>query len=388
MFSKRVKEMRFPSLYDIAELARGLEDVIYLNVGEPDFTTPSHIIEAAKEAMDKGFTHYTSDEGIPELREAIAEYYNERYGSDYTKENVLITVGATQAIFAAIMALVDEGEEVIVPDPWYPGYLRSIILAGGKFLTVKQDEKNEYRLDIEELNEKISEKTKVLILINPNNPTGSLLGKKELKSIVEIVSDNKLFFIVDEIYDRFVYEDRFYSIAEFPEVQERVIIINGFSKAYAMTGWRIGYAIAEKEVVKEMLKVTLASTLCPISIAQYAALAALKGPQEVVDEFVKEFDKRRRVVMDELSKIKGIKFVKPRGAFYIFPNVGEYKMDEVELVKYLVKEARVVVSPGYPFFGPGGKNHIRIAYTLDTEKLREAGRRLREAFHKLLEKTS
>jgi len=377
--------MEFPSLYGIAELARGMKDVIYLNVGEPDFTTPSYIIEAAKKALDKGYTHYTPDEGIPELREAIAEYYNERYGSDYTLNNVLITVGATQAIFSAMMALIDVGDEVIVPDPWYPGYLRSIILAGGKVVSVRQDEEIGFQLDIDELNEKISKKTKALILINPNNPTGSVLTKKQLKSIVEIASDNKFFLIVDEIYERFVYEGGFYSIAKFPEIQERVIIINGFSKTYAMTGWRIGYAIAKKEILKEMLKVTLASTLCPSSVAQYAALAALRGPQEIINEIVREFDIRRRIIMEELKKIKGIRFVEPKGAFYIFPYIGGYNMKEIELVKYLVREAKVVTSPGYPFFGSYGRNHIRIAYTVNKEKLREAGKRMREALHKLID---
>jgi len=379
MFSKRVLEMKYPSLYGIAKLAQGLKDVIYLNVGEPDFKTPEHIIEAAKRALDSGYTHYTPDSGIYKLREAIAEKESEKLKKELKVDNVLVTIGATQAIFSAIMALVDPGQEVIVPDPWYPGYVRAIILAGGKPVPVRLIEEKEYQMNIDELNEKISENTKVIILATPNNPTGALLDKKTLKGIAEIAADNKIFVISDEVYDKFVYESEFHSIGEFSEVDELAIIVNSFSKTYAMTGWRIGYAVASKPIIEEMLKVTLASALSPNSIAQYAALEALKGPQEPVERMIREFRKRRDTILEELSKIKEIRFVKPKGAFYVFPNTSKLNIDDVELVKYLVQRARVVTSPGYPFFGPSGKGHIRIAYTVSVEKLREACSRIREA---------
>ncbi|MGQ4892221.1 MAG: pyridoxal phosphate-dependent aminotransferase [Candidatus Njordarchaeia archaeon] len=383
MFTNRVKVAQNLSLLGISALARGLKDVIYLNVGEPDYSTPKHIIEAAYEAMKKGYTHYPPDEGYPELREAVAEYYNRRYGTDYEYKNVLITTGSTQAIFAAIMTFIDRGDEVILPDPWYPGYIRSVQMVEGKVKTVKQDENNHYNLDIDNLNEQISEKTKALIIINPNNPTGSVLDKQTMKGIVDIVEDNKIILIADEIYERFVFEGEFRSFSQFPEISDKTIIVNGFSKTYAMTGWRIGYAIAPLEIIEEMKKVTIASTLSASSFAQFGALAALEGPNEPVKKMIQDYKERRDTLVEGVHRIKKFKLVKPRGAFYAFINTEEINMNEEELVKYLVKEAKVLTSPGYPFFGPSGKKHIRIAYTVDREKVKEAVERIRKAIEKI-----
>jgi len=385
MYSERVTAMKFPSLYAIAELAKGYRDVIFLNVGSPDIRTPEHIINATKRALDEGYTRYTNLEGIRELRDAIARKYNEKYGLDLNYKNVLITIGVTQGIFASIMSYLRPGEKVLVPDPWYPGYLRSTILAGGEVVTVRQIEEKNYNLDLDELNEKIDNKTKILILINPNNPTGAVYDYKTLKGIAEIVSDNKIILVSDEIYEEFTYVGKFHSVLEFPEILDKVVLINGFSKAYAMTGFRIGYAISTEESIKQLAKVTLATGLCPVSISQYAALAAIEGPREPIREIIKIFDRRRREIVAGLSKIRGINFVIPKGAFYIFPNISFYGIESIDLVKYLVKEARVVAAPGYPFFGPSGKGHIRIAYTVDIEQIKEACRRIKEALEKLIE---
>ena len=383
MLSKRILDMEIPSLLSLRELAKGLEDVIYLNVGEPDYTTPRHIIEAAKEAMDIGYTHYPPDEGILELREAICNYYKEMYGADFSTGNVLITTGATQGIFAALMSLVERGDEVILPDPLYPGYLRSIILAEGRAVTVKQDEEKDFQIDLDELNEKITDKTKVLIIINPNNPTGAVLSKNTLRGIAEIVQDNNIVLISDEIYERFVYDGEFHSIVEFPEIQDKTIILNGFSKSYAMTGWRVGFAVGPEKYIKQMLKVVITSSLGVPIISQYAALKAITGSDEPVIKMVEDYRERRDALVKEVNKIKYFTLVKPKGAFYAFINTAKTGMNEVDLVKYLIKDARVLLSPGYPYFGPSGRNHVRVAYTVPKERIVEAITRIRESLEKI-----
>ena len=384
MFAERVLKCEKHSLIDLAKLAKDFEDVIYLNVGEPDFTAPKHILDAAKEAMEKGYTRYTPDEGIPELREAIAEKESQKIGTEIKKEQVLITAGSTGAVFAAIMSLVNPGEEVLIQDPWYPGHIRSITLASGKTIEVPQIEEKGYDLDLDTLNEKVTKKTRLLILISPNNPTGAVLDYKTLKGIAEIAIDNNFYVLSDEVYEKFVYEGKFTSIAEIPGMEERTIIINSFSKTYCMTGLRIGYAVASQQIIEQMSKVACAANLSVTSIVQYAALAALKGPQDYVEETVKEYEKRRKLVLQKLKEIPGIKTTEPKGAFYVFPNTEKIGISSKELVEYLVRDARVLVSPGYPFFGPRGKHHIRISYTVPRNKLETALERVKESIEKLV----
>lgn len=384
MFAERVLKYEKHSLIDLAKLAEGFEDVIYLNVGEPDFGTPKHILDAAKKAMEKGYTKYTPDEGISELREAIAERESQKIRTELTRENVLVTAGSTGAVFAAVMSLVNPGEETLIQDPWYPGHIRSITLAGGRAVGVSQVEEKNYSVDLDELNEKVTKKTKLLILISPNNPTGAVLDYKTLKGVAEIAMDNNFYVLSDEVYDRFVYDGEFRSIAEIPGMEERTIIVNSFSKTYCMTGLRIGYAVSSKQIIREMAKVACAANLSVTSIIQYAALAALKGPQNYVEEMVKEYNERRKLVMRKLKKIPKISFVEPKGAFYVFPNMEKLGIPSKKLVEYLVKEARVLVSPGYPFFGPGGKHHIRISYTVPRDKLGTAMERIKQAIENLL----
>ena len=382
--SDRVKRTESLSLLAVARLAEGLENVIYLNIGEPDFGTPDHIREAAKEAISKGYTHYTPDAGIPELREAIAEKESGK-GVDISPEQVLVTPGSTGGIYSAVMATVNPGDEVLLADPWYPGYRRAVQLAGGRLVGILTRDEEGFSLDPDVVNELASSRrAKLIIVASPNNPTGALYSREVLRAIAEIAVDRGLWVLSDEVYEKFVYEGRkFVSMLEFPGMEEHAIIVNSFSKTYAMTGWRVGYAVGPKEVIEEMGKVNLATAVCVTSIAQYAALAALKGPQDCVERMVREYDERRSLVVRMMRDIPGVKFTKPYGAFYVFPNVEQLGMPSEDLAKFLAREARVVVSPGYPHFGPGGRGHIRISYSTSKGRLEEAMRRIGEALEKL-----
>jgi len=382
--SDRVKRTESLSLLAVARLAEGLENVIYLNIGEPDFGTPDHIREAAKEAISKGYTHYTPDAGIPELREAIAEKESAK-GVDISPEQVLVTPGSTGGIYSAVMATVNPGDEVLLADPWYPGYRRAVQLAGGRLVGIPTRDEEGFSLNPDVVNELASSgRAKLIIVASPNNPTGALYSREVLRAIAEIAVDRGLWVLSDEVYEKFVYEGRkFVSMLEFPGMEEHAIIVNSFSKTYAMTGWRVGYAVGPKEVIEEMGKVNLATAVCVTSIAQYAALAALKGPQDCVERMVREYDERRSLVVRMMRDIPGVKFAKPYGAFYVFPNVEQLGMPSEDLAKFLAREARVVVSPGYPHFGPGGRGHIRISYSTSKERLEEAMRRIGEALEKL-----
>jgi len=383
MVAMRIARFKSLSLLNIAKLAQGLKDVIYLNVGEPDFDTPRHIVAAAEKALKDGHTHYTKEEGIPELREAIAEKESRKIKADICEEQVLITPGATGALFAACMSLIDPGDEVIIQNPSYPGHVRAVTIAGGKPVSVSLREDCNFTIDIDELNDKITPKTKVMIVSSPSNPTGTVFERKILKAIAEIAMDNELFVISDEVYEKFVYDAEFASIAEFPGMEHQTILVNSFSKTYAMTGWRVGYAVGPKEIINYMKRVLCTSTLCVNSIAQYAALAAIKGPQECVETMVKEYDRRRKFVLENLSKIPRIRFVEPKGAFYVFPNIEEFKMSSTKFVQYLIREARVLLSPGYPLFGSNGRFHVRLSYAASLDKLKIALERIKNATKKL-----
>jgi aspartate/methionine/tyrosine aminotransferase len=378
-FANRVTKVKKLSLFDLMNKAIHLKDVICLNVGEPDFCTPVHIVDAAKKALERGFTHYTPDEGIGDLRRAISEKESKKVRRGLNVENTLVTCGGTGALFSAVMSIVEAGDEVLVQSPWYPGYQRCVSMAEGKLVGVPQRTEADYQLDINELNEKITRKTKAIIVTSPNNPTGGVLSRQTLKGIADLAKDHNLKVISDDIYEKFIYEGTFESIASFPGMMERTLIVNSLSKTYAMTGWRIGYAVGPKEWISQMCKVVTAMNLCANSIAQYAALEAIKGSQQCVEEMVKEYSERRKVMVQELRKIQGFNITIPRGAFYVFPEISSLGMTETELTEYLIKNARVIVSPGYPFFGPDGRNHIRMAYTVSIPRIKEAMDRIRNA---------
>lgn len=381
--SNRVLTTEKLSYLEVAKLAKGVPDVIHLSIGEPDFPTPAHIVEAAKKAMDEGKTHYTPDEGLLELRRAIAEKESKKLGLSFDEENVVITAGATGGTYATLMASIELGDEVLLPDPYYSGYYYATQMAGGKLVGVAQVEEKGFQVDADELRQKASPKTKAMIVVSPNNPTGVLLDDSSLKAMAETACENDLLVISDEVYDEFVFEGKFRSIATFPEMSERTVVVNSFSKTYAMTGWRIGYVVGPKKIVSEAAKVSHSTGVCVSSISQYAALSALQGSQEPTKKMLEEYRIRRKTLVDALKKIYQFRLVEPQGAFFAFPNISATNMSSMDLFRYLLKEARVVVLPGYPFFGAKGENYIRLSYSTSTSRLKEAIARITDAMEKL-----
>jgi len=381
--SDRVLSTEKLSYLEVVKMAKTIPDAIYLNIGEPDFPTPAHIVEAAKRAMDRGDTHYTPDEGILELRRTIAEKESERLGLELSEENVIITAGATGGTYASLMASVDPGDEVIVPAPHYSGFYYAVQMTGGTLVGVRQVEERGFQIDASELEQKISSRTKVMIVVSPNNPTGVVLTEDTLKAMAEIACESDLLVVSDEVYDQFVFDGKFQSIATLPGMSERAVVINSFSKTYAMTGWRIGYAVGPEKIIGQIAKASHSTGICVNSIAQYAALAALQGPQEPTKKMLETYRIRRRLLVDALKRIRQFSLVEPQGAFFAFPNISATGMTSMDLFKHLLREARVAVLPGYPYFGAEGENHIRLSYATSTDKLREAIGRIVDAMGKL-----
>lgn len=332
---------------------------INLGLGQPDFDTPEHIKKAAIDAINEGFTSYTSNLGIPELREALCRKFKRENNFTVESEEVIVTSGASEALHLALQALVEKEDEVLIPDPGFVSYVALTKIAGGKAVGVPLNEK--LALKPETVNEYITSKTKVLILNSPSNPTGSVMKEDDVKAITEIAMDNDITIISDEVYEHFIYEGEHVSPAQF---SDNVITVNAVSKTYAMPGWRIGCAAAKKDIIEQMLKVHQYIQACACSISQKAALAAIEGPQECVGEMRESFRARRDFLLDGLREI-GIKCVKPGGAFYAFPEVE----DENAALKLL--EKGVIVVPGTAF-GEHGKGHIRISYATSAENLRKA----------------
>lgn len=352
-------------------------DVIQLDVGEPDFDTPRNIVEAAYRAMLDGFTHYTPSAGIPELRDAVAEKLRSENGLDVKRENVLITPGSKQALFYAVMALVDEGDEVIVPTPAWPSYIEMVTVAGG---TVREiPPKDGFSPDVEGIRSAVNERTKLMILNSPNNPTGYVYTKEELRALAEIASDSRIYVLSDEIYEKLLYEGEFRSFGSFPGVEDLVITVNGFSKTYAMTGWRIGYAAGPKDLIAAMNKLQQHSASCPASFVQKAALAAL-SPETPIKPMIEEFRRRRDFLCGALNRIGAFRMEKPKGAFYLFPEIAMDGIDSVQMCNLLLEEAHVSTTPGEAF--GGFSRNIRISYANSMEKLEEAVSRIEGALRK------
>ncbi len=365
----RVKELK----------SRGI-DVISFSIGEPDFPTPAHIVEAGIEALRSGFTKYTPSAGIPELRQAIAEKLRAENGIDADPSEVIVTP-TKHAIFMSIMALVDRGEEVILADPSWVSYEPMVRIADAVPVPVRADEETGFRLTPEQIAEKITNRTRMILLNYPNNPTGSVAGRDEIKAICEIAADRNILILSDEIYEHIIYDAKNYSPASFPDMKERVITVNGFSKTYSMTGWRLGYLHAPKNLIDGIQKVQTHSITCATSFAQKAGVAALKGPWEPVQKMVSEFRKRRDLTVGKLKGMGGIEIVEPRGAFYAFPKYDFDKSSE-DMAAYLLDEAHVAVTPGSSF-GKFGENHFRISYATSTENLERGLDAMKEALSKL-----
>ena len=365
------------------ELERAGQHIIHLEIGEPDFDTPIHVKEAAKRALDEGQVHYTSNFGIRELRVAIAEKLARENGlvADPDGE-ILVTVGATEAILLTLAALIDPGDEVMVPDPSWPNHRNAVLLVGGVPVPVPLREEDNFELDPEAVAARLSPRTRMLIVCTPQNPTGAVIGRKNLEAIARLAVGHDLFVMADEIYDRIVYDAPHFSIATLPGMGERTITINGFSKAYAMTGWRLGYLVGPRDVVATLPKVHECLTSCATTFGQYGAIAALRGPQDAQAAMVAEYKRRREMVVAGLNAIPGLSCATPGGAFYTFPNFKRYGLSSLQMADYLLERAGVALAPGSGF-GVTGDGYLRLCYAASRETLAEGLARIRKALAEL-----
>lgn len=375
----------------VAELKASGKDIVSLNVGEPDFDTPDYIKAAAQTAMDEGFTKYTAVSGIQELREAIVKKLQEDNGVAYKPNEISVATGAKQAIFNALMAIVSPGDEVILPIPCWVSYTELIKIAGGKPVFVEVDEANGFDLDIEAIKKAITPKTKGIIICDPNNPTGAIYKEANLRQLADLAVAKDFYIIADEIYEKLIYDgEKHFSIASISDaVKNQTITINGFSKAYAMTGWRLGYAAANTEVIGAINKIQSQTTSSVNSIAQKAGVEAILGPQKDMEAMVAEFAKRRLYVMERLNAMKGITCVNPKGAFYVLPDVsgcfgkqinGQSVENAVDFANLLLSEKLVALVPGEAFYAPG---KVRISYSNSLENLKKAMDRIEEFVNEL-----
>jgi len=360
------------------ELSARMENVVHLEQGEPNFTTPKHILEAAKDAMERGFTHYTEMNGTLELRQAIAEKLEKDNGIDVDPQTeVTVTSGSQEAMLIAALGFLNSGDEALVLEPYYPAYFEDTLLAEAVPITVPLSEERDYGIELEALERKITTRTKIIWICNPSNPTGHVFSKEALEVIAEVAQRHNLIVFVDEIYEKLVYDGaRHISVGSLPGMEDKTITVNGFSKAYAMTGWRIGYVAAEKGLSAILRKMHYYAVLCPNAISQKAALAALTSPQDCVQEMVAEYNKRRELVINELNKIESLPYTAPKGAFYVFPNFSSFDRSDEALALHLLEKARVVTVPGSGF-GKAGEGHLRISYSAHYEQVEEGIKRIR-----------
>ncbi len=372
----RLKDVRPSGIRHFSRLARRLPDVISLGLGEPDFAPPPHVLEAATRAMDEGKTHYTPTAGIAELREALVRKTKRDYDLSYDPDSeILITNGAIEAIFLAILALVNPGDEVLVPDPRFVCYDPDIAMAGGVSIPMPMREENDFRLDAGSVISLITPKSRVMITNSPNNPTGSVLTREAAAEIAKLAVERDLIVISDEVYEKILYDgSEHFCLATFPGMRERTIVVSSFSKTYAMTGFRLGYALGPKELIAALAQVHEHSVACVNGPAQYAALAALQGPQDFVGNMVREFDRRRRLLHSGLNAIEGFSCVLPKGAFYVFANIQDFGLPSEEFAEHLLSDrakGRVETVPGSAF-GQYGEGYIRFSYATAYSNIEEA----------------
>ena len=384
--SKRLAAIKESAIRRIIDLAAKRKDVIHLEQGEPSFSTPRHITDAAISAMRDGFTHYGPTKGLPELREAVArKLANENNLPVDGPEDVLVVSGTQEAMFLAALTFLDHGDEALVFEPFYPAYPEETLIAGAKPVVISLREEEDYEMKFDRLQRYVTDKTKMIWLNSPANPTGHVFSERDLKAVARVSMENDLIVFADEIYEKLVYDGAEHvSIGSFPGMRDRVITVNGFSKSYAMAGWRVGYVSAQRELLDQMNKLHYYAVLCPSSVAQKAALAALNGPQNCVDEMVREYDQRRRVIMDGLKRI-GLPYLVPKGAFYVFPDVTKFGNDDETIAEVLLKEHGVAVVPGSGF-GETCRGHLRISFSTPIEELQEGIRRLQDGFENLASK--
>lgn len=377
--SDRTSLIQPSSIRRMIELSAGMKNVIHLEQGEPDFTTPEHILNAAIEAIRGGCTHYTAMDGTMELREAIAKKLEKDNGIDFDPQTeVTVTSGSQEAMLIAALGFLNRGDEALILDPYYPACYEDTLLAEAKPVPVPLDEKKGYSVETEALESKITERTRMIWLCNPSNPTGHVFSKEDLEVIAEVAKRHDLIVFADEVYEKIVYDGvRHVSIGSLPGMEDRTVTVNGFSKAYAMTGWRIGYVAAEKKLSTTLRKLHYYATLCPNAISQKAAFAALTGPQGCVKEMVTEYNRRREVVLHELDRIASLFYTIPKGAFYVFPDFSSFEKSDEIFAAFLLKEAGVVTAPGSGF-GKTGEGHLRISYSISHEQVKEGMDRIKK----------
>jgi aspartate aminotransferase len=371
------------SAFEVLARAKLLEEqgaeIVHLEIGEPDFATPPHIVAAAEAAIEDGYTHYTPAGGIPEVREAVAAHYATRIGNDVQGGEVILTPGSKNILLFAMLALVEAGDEVIVPDPGYPIYASLVSFMGAKPVSLRLREESGFRFDAGELGSLVTDRTRMIILNSPQNPTGGILHPEDLVAVAELAVKHDLWVVSDEIYSQIVYEGDAASIASIAGMRERTIIMDGLSKAYAMCGWRLGIGVAPVELIKAMEKLMINSSSCATAFIQVATLAALESPDSdvSVQRMVEEYRRRRDVVVDGLNAIPGVHCHRPGGAFYVFPNVSEIGVDQKVLADALLAEAGVAVLPGTAF-GAMGKGYLRLSYAQAVPVLEEGLGRIRD----------
>ncbi len=367
--SKQIKEIKPSGIRKFFDIVSEMEDAISLGVGEPDFDTPWHIRDEGIYSLEKGRTFYTSNAGLKELKIEICNYLKRSQNLDYDyNKDVIVTVGGSEAIDMGLRAMLDPGDEVLIPQPSYVSYEPCAVLAGGVPVIINLKNENEFRLTAAELEEAVTEKTKVLILPFPNNPTGAIMEKKDLEAIAEVVIKHDLFVISDEIYAELTYKGEHVSIATLPGMQERTILINGFSKAYAMTGWRLGYACGPQNIIEQMIKIHQFAIMCAPTTSQYAAVEALRNGDEDVKQMREAYNQRRRYLMHAFKEM-GLQCFEPYGAFYVFPCIKEFGMTSDEFATRFLEEEKVAVVPGTAF-GDCGEGFLRISYAYSLEDLK------------------
>ena len=369
--SKKVIDIKPSGIRKFFDVVSEMPDAISLGVGEPDFDTPWHIRDEGIYALEKGKTFYTSNAGLMELREEICNYYTRKFQATYDPvHECVITVGGSEGIDIALRAMLDPGDEVIIPEPCYVSYVPCVELADGVPVIIQLKAENEFRLTAEELEAAITDKTKIVILPFPNNPTGAIMTRADLEKIAEVIRKHDLYVMSDEIYAELTYGQKHVSIASLPDMHDRTIVINGFSKAYAMTGWRLGYALAPRIICEQMTKIHQFAIMCAPTNSQYAAVDAVRYGDKDIEKMVRAYDQRRQFLIDALRGM-GLECFEPFGAFYVFPCIKKYGMKSEEFAEKLLYQEKVAVVPGTAF-GDCGEGYLRISYAYSIEELKEA----------------
>lgn len=380
--SKKIKEIQPSGIRKFFDVVNEMPDAISLGVGEPDFDTPWRIREEGIYSLEKGRTFYTSNAGLKELRQEISKYLERKYSLSYdAMSEIMVTVGGSEAIDVALRCMVDPGDEVLIPQPSYVSYVPCAVMADAKPVIIELKEENDFKLTKEELLESITDKTKILILAFPNNPTGAIMTKEELEELVPVIIEKDLYVISDEIYSELTYGSKHCSIASLPGMRERTVVINGFSKAFAMTGWRLGYACAPAVIMKQMIKLHQFAIMCAPTNSQFAAVEAMRSCDAEVAKMIEAYDQRRRFLLNAFKEM-GIECFEPFGAFYVFPSIKKFGMTSDEFANRLLEEEKLAVVPGTAF-GESGEGFVRISYAYSIENLKVGLQRIQNFIDKL-----